>query len=275
MEDLLLSDDVFLSQEYCFFLDILGYRDMARRAEDKQEVFLSVRKALKAARKTLDNPVDWKLLKVKSFSDNTVISLKYTQGSMGLASLLEFTCNYQAELIDHGMVCRGGGALGDFYLEEDMVYGSALIEAYEIESEKAVYPMVMLSKHIMDKLNEENGFLAQSMWSKKYHDWYFVQANGNSYVNYLKSAFKAAKDRDDVVHFWFDYRLMQKHKFLIEENLRKYEQIGSVHSKYVFLSEYHNYFLSFCKGEDGYYDELLVNYSGRLSFLQKKEVFGI
>lgn len=274
MSELLPLDDIMLSKEYCLFIDVLGYREIVRGAEDKQAVFRSMHKALRAARETLDPAVGWNLLKVKSFSDNTVISLKYAPGSMGLVSLLEFSCNYQAALIDHGMVCRGGGSLGDFYLDDDMIYGAALIEAYEIESKKAVYPLIMLSNDIMNCLSQEVGFQAQSIWSCKPQDWYFVQVNGNSYLNYLKAAFKPTKDYNDDFYFWFDYRFIAKHKVLIEENLRKYERVGSVHSKYVFLAEYHNYFLSFCRSEWGYCDELLVDCPGKFSFLQKKEVFG-
>ena len=54
------------------------------------------------------------------------------------------------EFVKHGYFIRGGVDIGDFYYDESIVYGSAHVNAYLLESKVSVSPRVVLSDDLKE-----------------------------------------------------------------------------------------------------------------------------
>jgi len=71
-----------------------------------------------------------------------------------LISVLGVTCALCLDLLRQGVLTRGGITKGLLYHSSNIAFGPALIEAYRLESEVAVYPRVVLdptlTKSIVD-----------------------------------------------------------------------------------------------------------------------------
>ena len=82
------------------------------------------------------------------FSDTIVIAspLEGEDEEDALGGLIVQAAYLQLDLIQSGWFMRGGVALGDVHIRDGLVYGPGLIEAYDIESSKAVHPRVVLSR---------------------------------------------------------------------------------------------------------------------------------
>ncbi len=268
------SPEPELKQGFCAFLDILGFTQYIKKNKGNTEAFKAALTALKAARSTLGAPEALNLIKVKTFSDNVFIHLNYRKDLFLLTSLFEFICRYQNELVWHGHLVRGGVALGEIHVDNDTIYGMALIDAYEMESNLAVYPAVMVSKEIVEAARDAQIVEISSCWSYQTNDWYFISIDGKYYLNYLKSAFVFFEDRDGLTMNRLDMHFLRQHKNLIEQNLATLEPGTEIHKKYVFLADYHNAFCEQCKDRMEYLPNLTIDRpENKISFIQKKGFF--
>lgn len=263
-----------LTKGFCAFLDILGFTEYVKKNKGNDEAFRAALTALKAARSTLDDPTKLKLIKVKSFSDNVFISLNFRNDLFLLTSLFEFICRYQRELVWHGHLVRGGVALGEIHVDDDMIYGMALIDAYEIESNKAEYPAVMVCDSIIEAARDAQLVEASSYWSYQSNDWYFILVDGKYYLNYLKSAFIFVTGKDSLFGNFLDTHFLRKHKDLIVHNLQQFVPGTRTHQKYLFLADYHNSFCEQCKNREEYKPDLLIDLpTNKVPFIKKKGFF--
>ena len=60
----------------------------------------------------------------------------------------------QYNFILEDIFIRGAIAQSELYMDENTVIGPALVEAYNLESEFAVYPRIILSKDVTDIVRE-------------------------------------------------------------------------------------------------------------------------
>jgi len=143
-------------KRFVAFIDILGFRDIIDRStceppEIKIEDILS---AL-----NYPDPVGkGKMIigevgdisnsdhKVTQFSDCIVISAEYSD--KGLLNLVDHIERIAFNLLKLGFFCRGGISSGSLYHDSNIVFGPAMIEAYDLEHDKANCPRVILSKDV-------------------------------------------------------------------------------------------------------------------------------
>lgn len=159
------------------FIDILGFKEMifnSSKNPDMQNIIWQALNYLKkleknhewvknfmtveedAQRKNLNNFHIDNLIKVTCFSDSILISLKIEEKRFNeifstLVAYVAFIGNF---LIRNGILIRGGITIGDLvHTKNGIVYGSGLIKAYELESKTAIYPRIIISKELKEKLN--------------------------------------------------------------------------------------------------------------------------
>ena len=60
------------------------------------------------------------------------------------------------EFFSDNKLIRGGVTIGQSYLSDNLVLDYALLETYELESNKAIYPRILISDTIISKLNSNN-----------------------------------------------------------------------------------------------------------------------
>ena len=130
------------------FVDILGFREIARKG--KPEDIKELLESLKREATPDDNLAKDLEMSFLTFSDCTVrvvpvdsrSNKKFPSGILWheLLSLVYL----QARLVRKKCFIRGGLTVDDIYIDGNMVFGPAIIKAYMLESEFAVYPRIVV-----------------------------------------------------------------------------------------------------------------------------------
>ncbi|WP_150636788.1 hypothetical protein [Pseudomonas fluorescens] len=125
------------------FLDILGFASLVKRGDaDKVEHVLSaVRKyAIPEGHDQMDNEVP--TICSVAFSDSIVRvrfldgdNLRYPIGHV-LSEINDLGL-IQGELISENIILRGALTIGEIYLNQGIIFGPAMVTAYELESKLA------------------------------------------------------------------------------------------------------------------------------------------
>lgn len=138
-----------VSSYYVAFIDILGFKSIVE--EEKLNQF---------DKGLLKNLYDCHIncgkifkefdIDLVQFSDSIVISKPFSKDSF--EGFVEAVASYQILLLKNGFLCRGGIALNKHYSKSGFIFSPALIEAYKVESEKAIYPRIVISEDLIDFL---------------------------------------------------------------------------------------------------------------------------
>ena len=148
------------------FLDILGFSSMIDEydedltstvLQDIQEAFQNSIQTIETNDNTL-NKEALKHLKYQLFSDCVSISIPYFDHED------DFLCNFnlisafirgfQLNMMVKGFFVRGGLSIGSYYSDKHMIFSKGLVNAYLLESKKAIYPRVLIDKKILKKLKK-------------------------------------------------------------------------------------------------------------------------
>lgn len=135
------------------FLDILGFRKLVET--NKVGVILNAMNETSNILAKINEKSEVYSLRAAQFSDSIVISAvnpgrNSLAGSLATnAIVLRFARQIALMLLHQGVLCRGGIALGDMYHDEIHAFGPALVCAYEIESELAVYPRIVVNDDVL------------------------------------------------------------------------------------------------------------------------------
>lgn len=148
------------------FLDILGWKDAIQSKEHGSGDFVkalgktlaqlqwvashfnSLSRLLPKDMKWPGNPV------MTQFSDSLVISVD--DGEQGREVLQTALLVLTSNLINFGFLLRGGVTRGEVFHDGSLVFGPALIDAYELESKFASTPRVILSKELSVKWGDRD-----------------------------------------------------------------------------------------------------------------------
>lgn len=173
--------------------------------------------------------------------DNTYINLQRIMDHIDSITLI------QKQLLDSDIIIRGCITYGDMYVDDNIVYGEALVNAHECESKEVCYPVVVVDQSIMDYLNNVN----QSEEHREIVSVikrYLTDFNHKfHYVDYLGLHLY-------LIPMLFE-QMVKKHKELIEQSIPKYKDNPNILNKYLWLKEYHNHALRKHSPE---YDKYLV-----------------
>jgi hypothetical protein len=125
---------------YCTFIDILGFRGLIGGLKGNDNQFLALREVLKKVHAPVSQPtVNWHTdFRAQSISDAVAISTLATEG--GLIRLFQVIEELAVDLLKGGYFIRGALVKGKLYHDDTMVFGEALVRAYELENSVARYP---------------------------------------------------------------------------------------------------------------------------------------
>ncbi|TSD75542.1 hypothetical protein FFI16_003610 [Pseudomonas sp. KBS0710] len=127
-------------------------------------------KSIHQKTKELKNEIDG--LQLTQFSDSIVLALPYKK-----ESFIEFSklvSNYQYELLGSGIICRGGISYGMHHYEDDFLFSSGLIHAYNIEKDISINPRIVISKDLVDLLYPDTKDTPQKTIIKESDGAYFI-----------------------------------------------------------------------------------------------------
>jgi hypothetical protein len=238
------------------FLDVLGFtKEMSQAYKEGIHAGLlrDLRSALTSAREkafpvayplAIEYPPAYRyreqveFRQVKAFTDNIVIGVPLSSPpdrahEAELGSLIESLCWYQLEMATRGFFVRGGIGIGDLYIDEDIVFGDALIEAYRIESEVARDPRIVLSTTLDPYIGTHISYYGNPKESP--HSQLLLEdADGQLFVNYLGTAFDEDSEAPDLA-------AIDAHRGRVMAMLDKHKASPTIWGKYAWVANYHNF----------------------------------
>ncbi len=95
---------------------------------------------------------------VKIFSDNIIVAMPRAgeSGHGAFCAVVMMSAIIQVQFLKHGLLTRGGIATGNFFADDVMVWGMALVKAYDLESNVAMYPRVVVEPELIRELGLAN-----------------------------------------------------------------------------------------------------------------------
>lgn len=130
------------------YLDLLGTKDIVKNNPEKaiSDLWLlnhGVRKEYNIDKKRV----------VRAFTDNYLIAYEidnnnYVSKVADVFKSIGYAIDI--ELVENYSLVRGAVVIGDMYIDEEMIVGSGIVNAHEIESNRCKYPRIVLDSSIRD-----------------------------------------------------------------------------------------------------------------------------
>lgn len=225
---------------YCAFLDVLGFSERIRTSYQDgsaDKLLESFHQILAKSITQLKENTGESMLYFKSFTDNVVLA--HPDFSEDMESEFGFILwaikDYQFQMALKGFFIRGGMAVDQLFMDENSVYGAALLEAYRLESKVAVNPIVVLCDNTMRLVDLHIGYYYGEN-APQLRD-VLKGPDGRYFLNYLTECIVDGDDGD-----FLDIESLRRHKKQIESALKTYAAVPAVFSKFAWLAAYHNYF---------------------------------
>gem|GEM_PF-2003931 len=174
-----LSEPSEYEYQYVAFLDMLGFKSICGEGKLNCSQIKAVFNDIELLKMQFNNfsklilPEDfYQKTDFTIMSDSIVISAPHSD--LGLLFILYLSSIIQNMLLQNGILLRGGIAEGEHFKLDNIMFGPALICAYSIESNMAVYPRIVLSDSIVSSLIEKGVFNKKSV-----QDYIAKYKNGN------------------------------------------------------------------------------------------------
>lgn len=166
------------------FIDVLGSTDAIMSDADKslQMMHDAYSEAIKLFQSFFDEEKRIKPC-AKIFSDNIVVSVS-REGESGhgaFCAIIMISAIIQVQFLKYGLLTRGGIASGSFFVDDMMVWGTALVRAHNLEKNLAIYPRVIVDPNLIGelKLADPNCIFVRCK------EWIEQDADGIFMINYL------------------------------------------------------------------------------------------
>ncbi len=223
-------------------IDILGFSQMINISceKGKGDDLLREINYLINKNKICIAPNKYSQGKIKIFTDNMVVAYPIKgDAEQELDEILDNVSEYQFNLAIDGLFIRGGISTGDFYINDDIVFGPALLDAHYVESQIATFPRIIMDDKTVNLLKEHIKYYDVAPQSEKV----LIDSDGKWFLNYLNTIFRYYTECNSQYEFErIQYELLMKHKTKLEEMLVTYKDNIRVWDKYVWTANYHNYF---------------------------------
>jgi hypothetical protein len=244
--------DAWLRPSWVVFLDILGFVASARQAVESgtQETHLQrLRSALGEAKKELLEGIEnsWESnldfpapYIIKVFTDNVVLGFPVRDdGESEFGRMISIVGRYQYTLLKHGFFVRGGIAFGDLYMDDDLVYGNGLLDAYAAEATLARDPRVVLGPSAMSEVHTHLAWYAKVAIAP-HNEHLLVDSDSQMFVNYLAIPIDGLQRGEQLPADYLDQ--LKEHRALILSRLEEFSSAPTLWSKYAWVGTYHNLF---------------------------------
>lgn len=142
----------YKTSRYCIaYLDVLGGAN--KICYDKDNSLLNYLNMI--MKDGISEANNYKIY-TKIFSDNILFATKITDNDPDkekkIAKIFNLSANFSNEMFRYGNLVRGAIVIGDFFYNENIVYGEALVRAVKIEETEAIYPRIIIQNEIADLL---------------------------------------------------------------------------------------------------------------------------
>ena len=252
------SNDALYEECIVSFIDILGFRDLINnsRAQDIFNAISQLKKVTNPAelesKEELELMYDTGILNptyCQSISDAIVRVSAYDRrnnsgnafGSNPNALLIELDdiVNAQIELVERGILIRGGISIGKVCIDprgNNPIFGPGLIRAYDLESNEAVYPRLMIDETLLEEFKNNPKLTHYGADEESTMEVFSLLRTGDDgivFVDYVRAAHLYSESYDKYIDF------LCNHKTLILKNLMEVKK-PKIRRKYIWLARYHN-----------------------------------
>src|SRR3954451_22751564 len=148
------------------FIDILGFSEIATSrtsVEDSQRILDKIVAAIDDSRGfvrqsfTGSQSTDTNRWVTKFFSDNLAFGYPFDESADRASTasfIIQSAQRYQLKMTMNGFFVRGALTQGPVCLTEDIIFGSALIKCYLLESKASIVPRVVLGEPLKEVVLE-------------------------------------------------------------------------------------------------------------------------
>jgi hypothetical protein len=222
------------------YIDVLGFRELVKNksAGDISQIIRRLKEV------TLPNKEVGEMYEEthQTFSDLIVHTVPIDSSvnksaRLGLVYLqILKLVHAQSELIGDGVIVRGAVTVGNLVKSYNVLYGPALIRAYDLEREYARSPRIILDPHLFDMIRQNPLLRAHDFESEALELNQLLKRDdsGLQFIDYLGAIESELDDPEDYPDLLFS------HKELIEKGLEDHQSNLGVLSKFFWLRHYHN-----------------------------------
>jgi hypothetical protein len=192
------------------FIDILGFRQMINETikddivnQDKIDILAAVLTMIKVEFEKVaeDSELPYSFM-ITYFSDSIVLSVRRDY-NIGLLTIFEILKRIQIRLIDRKILLRGGVVIGKIVHQENMIFGPAMNDAYDLESKSALYPRITIDPDVMEMSASENE-LADGLFSVKDFDHqktFEMDFDNTYYIDYFTDILAYLEDGNEAKYY--------------------------------------------------------------------------
>lgn len=250
------------------FLDILGFKKHVEETVDKEnndlpERIATLHRALSKMGETALNYGIGDKRQVTQFSDSIVISFNIVDKAL-VVDTFKVCLKIWVELLMDRIICRGALSSGKLIHTDQILFGPALLDAYETESEAAMYPRIIMDRSLYRygrAYNEGD----KIVFPEHLSDFISLDHDGKYYLNFLHGARHIINDKENLKQYF--------------ETLREVIIYGSRYQKpslkvkYGYLKYKYNDFLNDFRGMplnaiQSMYGDTLAQYFLDISYLK-------
>lgn len=142
-------DDSGYRDRYVAFLDILGFSELTQKADGHPNWRAYLRDCIDALGRTLPSQVELSGFRFVQFSDAIVLSAD--RNFAGLAAVINGCTMLFINMLNRGILLRGGIAAGNFHHDDRMMFGPALIRAHAYD-QRGAPPHVVLDAAVLEDM---------------------------------------------------------------------------------------------------------------------------
>ncbi len=177
----------------CCFVDILGFKNhldetLDADENDRIEKIALIHKAIDLIHELPSKgSYEFGMTKmITQFSDSIVISFKIDDKDQVFQVFMDMFF-VAIELANNGFLTRGGITYGKLIHTEKVLFGPAMVDAYVLESKKAIYPRIIIDKYIFE-IGENFSSNKEYFIDKEYFDYISLDDDGLYYIDYISKA---------------------------------------------------------------------------------------
>jgi len=233
-------------------MDILGYKEQIKKSSKNVDTYLkTIKNAVNDVKvSTIGEPLfNMPSPKVRIFSDNILIYVPVPHGMkygtlvqidriITIAGIIKMTF-----MISHNLLVRGSLVMDKFYADDDLIFGPAIVKAYDLEQE-AKYPRIVVSNEIFEIVQQ---IIAKN---EHCHDYGYAIAEDFDGKRYCVNILKQLVDRGAIEQHIPKNRYMlwiKEEKRAIEKIVSEYYNQkdkayfdGGIFEKYLWILKDHN-----------------------------------
>jgi len=223
------------------FIDILGFRALVgSRPADEIGRILTILGEVSAGevRGNGDHPAG--LTRAIMFSDSVVRVCPIDSGDRqgALFGELQALSIVQAQLAEQGVFLRGGLTVGDVYLQGDLIFGPAMVRAYELENSYAIFPRIVVDPAVITAYAEEPAMQGDDNDPEEDVGYFTTLLREGDdqipFVDYLTGLQDVLDEPDEYIS------MLRQHRSRLVAAANALSGFNNAKQKYLWLASYHN-----------------------------------